>query len=68
MLIQEPRAMQRDLFLDMIAGANGNSLIKKEIQPGIYQVGHFGSTAYLPNYEHYPELEEIGRNWMLWSL
>lgn len=56
MLISESSAFESDFIRGMIAELNGNSPRAKEIQPGVYVIGHFGSTAFLREYEHYPEL------------
>lgn len=43
-------------MLAAIARINGNSGNAKEIKPGIYEIGHFGSSNFLRGYEEYPEL------------
>lgn len=44
-----------DPILAMIAMVDGNSMGCIEHRPGIYEVGHFGSSATLSDFEQYPE-------------
>lgn len=55
MLRSEPRVLESDLFLGMISYLNGSGSTK-EIANGIYEIGHFGGSHFLPGYERYPEL------------
>lgn len=60
MLISEPMMLRRDAILEIIAKCAGQPEIGRELQPGIYQVGHFGSSADMPGYEHYPDNLSVG--------
>jgi hypothetical protein len=58
MLIDEPRVIResRDPILMMI----GDGADTKHIRTGVYEISHFGSSAFLRDgYEHYPELSHI---------
>lgn len=55
MLISEPSMMHTDPILAMIAAINGRSGNTKEVRPGVYEIGHFGSSGFLREYDHYPE-------------
>lgn len=46
MLISVPVESMQDPILAMIAVINGNSTETVEMQPGVYQIGHFGSSAF----------------------
>lgn len=59
MLISNRSAIFTDPILTMLAGDKKT----KEIQPGVYEIGHFGGTSFLEDYEHYPEFgSEEGEN------
>ena len=65
MLIEMKKQHDEYGILAMIASMNGRENGMKQIQPGIYEIGHFGSSAW-PNsqeYEHYPEFEELNGIW-----
>jgi len=53
MLIKEPKALAVDPILAGI-GLIGGRGSGKELRTGVYQVGHFGSSLFIQNYEHYP--------------
>lgn len=55
MLIEEPRALASDLILSLISSLNGGSRGSRERQ-GVYEIGHFGGSHFLADYEHYPEV------------
>lgn len=57
MLIQTSQVFVRDSIYDMIASLHGNDPTPKEIQPGVYEIGHFGGTSFLGEFERYPDLE-----------
>jgi hypothetical protein len=52
MLVDEPMVLVTDPILAIISKGKGNS----RIETGCYQVGHFGSSDFLPKYEQYPIL------------
>lgn len=56
MLINEPAVMLGDPILSIIAKVNGNQDYATKIMDGVYQIGHYGSSHFLYEYEHYPEL------------
>lgn len=56
MLIEEPSLFFPDPILVLLAELRG-ARQTREIIPGVYEVGHFGSSALLPDYEHYPLLD-----------
>lgn len=56
MLISEPSIFKPDGILSMVAALNKSSNEVKEVCEGIYEIGHFGSSDFLGNYNHYPEL------------
>lgn len=43
----------------IIALANGNSPVPKVLSDGVYEIGHFGSSDWPPDYEHLPNGLEI---------
>lgn len=47
-----------DPILTMIAATNGNIAGATEISTGVYQIGSFGGSHFLPDWEHYPDLGE----------
>lgn len=55
MLIQEASVLKEDPILAIIATINGRSPKVKEVQPGIYEVGHFGGGTFLREFDQYPE-------------
>lgn len=55
MLIKEPSMMHTDPILAIVATVNGRSGVTKELRPGVYEIGHFGSSHFMEGYEHYPE-------------
>lgn len=56
MLVNEPSIMHVDPILGMIASINGRSSTTKELRQGVYEIGHFGSSCFLRDYEHYSVL------------
>lgn len=56
MLIEEPSVLSPDPFLFLVSSLAGRPVQTREVEKGIYKIGHFGSTHFLPEYEHYPEL------------
>lgn len=56
MLIDEPEIMTTDPMLAIIAHVNGRSPETVRLETGIYEIGHFGSSHFLPGYEHYPQV------------
>ena len=55
MLISERAVMFRHPILAIVAEANGRSGDTKELRTGVYEIGHFGSSHFLRDYESYPE-------------
>ena len=55
MLISEHRALRADPVLALIATFDGSSVSTRELRPGVYEIGHFGSSDFLRDYNHYPE-------------
>jgi hypothetical protein len=56
MLVNEPYVLNPSPILQMIAAVNGNRPGSEEVRPGVYLVGHFGSSRFpCPGYESYPE-------------
>jgi hypothetical protein len=53
MLIQEPKVLAVDPILVVIGLVGGRSP-GKELRTGVYQVAHFGSSQFLPGYDHCP--------------
>lgn len=51
MLIEEPNAMANDMVHMLVGAASGG--VNRRIKQGVYEIAHFGSTAYLPGYEHW---------------
>lgn len=47
----------------VIAQLNGNDAGCIEHRPGIYEVGHFGSSADLPSFDHYPDFSADDGNY-----
>lgn len=52
MLIKDKQAITVDPIMLLI----GNSKRSKLLPNGIYLIGHFGSSHFLRNYKHYPEI------------
>lgn len=59
MLINEDKILRKDPILEMVAAVNGNGSAKK-LKDGVYNVGHFGSSHFLRDYQEYPENLSIG--------
>jgi hypothetical protein len=59
MLINEPKIYQQDPIYAAIAKALGGSDETIELKNGIYQLGCFGGSSFLGNYEHYPNFDEV---------
>lgn len=59
MLIDEPLVgvHSRDPILMLL----GEAIPPQRLRPGVYEVGHFGSSAFLPAFDHYPENLDAGR-------
>lgn len=55
MLIDDQSVMRPDPILAAIATSRGASDRATRITTGVYEIGHFGGTVFLPNYEHYPD-------------
>ena len=55
MLVDDLRVFRKDPILELIAGLDNGGNAKKQIATGIYQIGHFGSSSFLPGYEGYIE-------------
>ena len=51
MLVSNRNAIFTDPILSILAGSKKTI----EIRPGVYEIGHFGGTSFLEDYEHYPE-------------
>jgi len=56
MLIKENSILMPSGIDRLIASACNQSSEITELEPGVYQVCHFGSSDYLPGYNHYAEL------------
>ncbi len=54
MLIDEPQVIRDSA--DPILMIIGDQTKATRLQRGVYQIGHFGSSAFLNGYEHYPDL------------
>lgn len=54
MLIQEPKVLAVDPILVAVGFVGGRGP-GKELRIGVYQVAHFGSSRFLPSYDHYPD-------------
>lgn len=59
MLISNKEMLEDDPILSLIASMNKNSVQGIELQPGIYEIGHFGSSSSLRSFNHYPEFEKL---------
>lgn len=55
MLVACDAVLRPDVILDMISGGEKAS----EMQTGIYRIGHFGCSNFLPGFEDYPEFGSI---------
>lgn len=61
MLINEPMVLSnRDPLLAMIAELNGRDSRSMQIDTGLYEIGHHGSSSFMPGYEQYPDLGNAG--------
>lgn len=50
MLVNEIRVLESDFILAAIADGRGPRVLAK----GVYEIGHFGGSHWLTNYDHYP--------------
>lgn len=55
MLIDEPRALQCDLILGAVSGGRKGRRVEK----GVYEIHHFGSSAFLRDFEEYHQVGDI---------
>jgi hypothetical protein len=57
MLVREPAVLAAgtDPIFAAIAALNGRAGENRELRPGVYQIGHFGSSNFLRGYEQYPD-------------
>lgn len=55
MLISEPGVRFRNPILDIVASVAGRDIGVHELRAGVYEIGHFGGSNFLPGYEQYPE-------------
>ena len=55
MLISERAVMLRHPILTIVAESNGRSGNTEELRTGVYEIGHFGSSNFMSDYESYPE-------------
>lgn len=51
MLIEEPMALSVDPILAILSIVSGGT--SRRIRQGIYEIGHFGGSHFLPDYESY---------------
>jgi len=42
---------------DLIASMQGNNTSREKITDGIYEIGSFGGSMFLPDFDHYPDLD-----------
>lgn len=56
MLINEPLMAHTDPIYRIIAEVGKRNPETKELQPGVYEIGHFGGSHMLPMYEQYPDV------------
>lgn len=54
MLVEEPEVLALDPILQIMGSINPHTL-NRRIKAGMYEVKHYGSSHFLPSYEHYPE-------------
>jgi len=57
MLVDEATVTWPDPILGMVAQVNKRGASER-ITQGIYEIGHFGSSHWLPNFEHWPQLPD----------
>lgn len=57
MLVDDPKALETDGALAIIAAIRGLPLHRRERQ-GVYEIGHFGGSHFLRDYEHYPQVSK----------
>lgn len=62
MLIIEPNINRKSPTIRQIEFLLGQGGDAKPIKEGIYLIQGFGSTAFLPDYEHYPEFTSTGHD------
>lgn len=60
MLINEPKVFVPDPIFDMIAKLNDNPVMAVQLREGVYEIGHFGGSHFLREYEQYPDLPNVG--------
>lgn len=59
MLVSEPDILDfSDPIMKMVAIVNGNDPEVRTLRTGVYQIGSFGSSGVLRNYEHYPKFDK----------
>lgn len=54
-----PHLLEPDMLLRAVAEVNGRSHQTEKLADGVYQIGHFGSSHFLRDFEHYPELTGV---------
>lgn len=54
MLVDEQNVLLGSLDPILMLIGDGGGAVR--LQQGVYQIGHYGSSAFLAEYEHYPEL------------
>lgn len=58
-----PSLLVPDFVLAMVAAVNNRSADTKKLADGVYEIGHFGGTSFLRDFEHYPELKTESGEW-----
>ena len=59
MLVSNESAEIMDRLSILIAQVNNNATEVVEIQTGVYVIGHFGGSQFMPDHEHHPRLLSI---------
>jgi hypothetical protein len=60
MLLDDAEVTRGDPILAMVAMVNNHEAQAMRVCQGIYLIGHFGSSGWLQDYEHYPEDLPVG--------
>jgi hypothetical protein len=58
MLIDHYEVESPDPILRALALMRGETAHPRRITQGIYEIGHFGSSTFLPSFNHWPELTD----------
>jgi hypothetical protein len=56
MLVDDPGVNTLNPIFDMIAMLHGRNAAPVHVRTGVYEIGHFGGSDFLSEYDHYPRV------------